>query len=973
VSSRPPQPEGTSPVEPGQLTALLLKLAEAPAGADAAGTAPLRKGDQVDRFVIDRQIGQGGFGIVFEATDPRLGRRVALKLVGTARRAEPGSARLLEEAEAAARLSHPNIVTLFDVGQCPLGPYLVQELLRGESLAERLARGPVPLAEAVRIALEVARGLAHAHQHAVIHRDLKPDNVFLCEDGQVKVLDFGMAQAFGQGRVHGGTPAYMAPEQRSGAPEDERTDVYALGVTLYRLLTGELPFGADGQHRPLLPAAPLVIPESPALSDLVQRMLERDPVRRPRHGAEAVAALQAIAGSLQPAPPGPSRPVRRQRRWPVVVAVVAVAVSVSVVTVVIRRALPTKEEVPARLLLAVSDIVNETGEKELELSGLLRTVLEQSTFLEVLPRGRLIDALSRPPEDGPVLLDEPTAQAAARAVSARYLLLARLLKLGETYLLEVRAIEPASGTSRFSFKEQVLGKNSLSGMVDTVAERARLLLGENPEAIRASTIPTGMVTGSLEAWQAYSRGLKCFDGRSYAGSFGPCLEDFEKAVVIDPGFALAHLQIALLNGLEGRPRALQQQAIKLAQAHIDRVPPLDRERLAGWVAWLDGRDEDAKQLFLRAAAASPDDKYGWYLAGLVPNQREEFDEALPLLDRVYRLDPSWRIVIENRAMAMGALGDLDGLGTLARELLARSHDGPGLSSACYVQLWISPGEAVATCRMALEIGGFAEADTSLAIALLNADRRPELDRLLAEMLHRAAREWRPGTPRGFAWSMQLWLLGQAGRWDEVERMAREEGIQGDGWFQSQRAELLAGAGDADGVARTGLRIIEIDPGLATNLSVHLAYLGDLKRASDLAHYLPSGSPRLACYQALVSWRSGDLAGAIERLRRLAARTPISVDPAIPSPLFLLGEALAEAGRDAEAIETLRRYRRMPQTYPTWFWPRAEWLIARSLERQGDLDGARAALTPVLQLWSKASPRQPHLQEARALGIRLGIH
>jgi tetratricopeptide (TPR) repeat protein/tRNA A-37 threonylcarbamoyl transferase component Bud32 len=969
VSSGPPQPEGTSPVEPGQLTALLLKLAEAPAGADAAATAPLRKGDAVDRFVIERQIGQGGFGIVFEATDPRLGRRVALKLVRAARRVEPGSARLLEEAEAAARLSHPNIVTLFDVGQCPLGPYLVQELLRGESLAERLARGPVPVAEAVRIALEVARGLAHAHQHAVIHRDLKPDNVFLCEDGQVKVLDFGMAQAFGQGRVHGGTPAYMAPEQRSGAPEDERTDVYALGVTLYQLLTEKLPFGSDGQHRPLLPAAPLVIPESPALSDLVQRMLERDPVRRPRHGAEVVEALLGVSSALSPAPAGPARPVRRRRRWPLVVVVVAVAVAVSAGTVVLRKALPGKAEVPARLLLAVSDIVNETGEKELELSGLLRTVLEQSTFLEVLPRGRLIDALSRPPEDGPVLLDEPTAQAAARAVSARYLLLARLLKLGETYLLEVRAIEPASGTSRFSFKEQVLGKNSLSGMVDTVAERARLLLGENPEAIRASTIPTGMVTGSLEAWRAYSAGMACFERQLFALSFGPCLQELEKAVSIDPGFALAHLQISVVLYIDGRPRALQQDALRKAQAHPDRVPPHDRRRLEGWAALMSGREEEAKSVLRRAAEVSPDDKLAWYLAGEIPYHRDEFAEALPIFRRIHKLNPSWTYATRHLAFALGVTNDMEELRQLVLELDGLGSVPGAASASSYARLWFEPASALASCKTVTPPDG-SESDACVAVALLNLDSRDELDVHLDVM---EKRELLQDRRNGFAWYMKFMLLGQEGRWPAVERIARAERVGENAWFHGVYAELIAGTGESALVGREALRIIEVDRSRASSLAVHLAYLGDLRRAAELERYLPPGSPRVSAYQALVRWRSGDLPGAIPVLQRLAAEAPVSVAPAIPPPLFLLGEALAEAGRDAEAIDAFRRYRRIPMMQPTWFWPRSQWFLARSLERLGDHDGARQALSPLLLLWRNASADQPYLAEARTLGHRLGLH
>ena len=143
------------------------------------------------------------------------------------------------EAEAIARLAHPNLITLFEVGRSEHGPFLVFELLRGKTLDLRIEEGPLPVQEAVHIATEVSRGLAHAHAEGVIHRDLKPANVFVRNKGQVKILDFGMAHAFGRRRLSGGTPAYMAPEQWEDAPEDERTDVFALGVMLYRMLTGE--------------------------------------------------------------------------------------------------------------------------------------------------------------------------------------------------------------------------------------------------------------------------------------------------------------------------------------------------------------------------------------------------------------------------------------------------------------------------------------------------------------------------------------------------------------------------------------------------------------------------------------------------------------------------------------------------------------------------------------------------------------
>src|SRR5512133_1239736 len=242
----PRDEDAPQPVAPGAITALLQQLV----GSDDTGEGwarALRPGAVVGRFELVRELGRGGFGVVYEARDRALGRPVAFKAVVAGPREAGRHDRLLQEAEAAARLSHPNIVTLYDVGRSEHGPYLVLELLRGQTLGQRLALGAISAREAVRVAIEVARGLAHAHARGVVHRDLTPGNVFLCEDGQVKVLDLGMAHAFGRRKVAGGTPSYMAPEQWRDAPEDERTDVFALGVMLHRMLSGDLPFRHEGR------------------------------------------------------------------------------------------------------------------------------------------------------------------------------------------------------------------------------------------------------------------------------------------------------------------------------------------------------------------------------------------------------------------------------------------------------------------------------------------------------------------------------------------------------------------------------------------------------------------------------------------------------------------------------------------------------------------------------------------------------
>jgi len=301
-------------VKPGALSALLQEVAATPEQREIE-LPSLPSGTVVGRFEIVRELGRGAFGVVYEARDRELGRMVALKVVRPGR-AETGESKVAREAEAISRLSHPNLVTLYDLGHSDRGPYLVFELLHGRTLHERLAEGPLPVQEAVHIAVEVARGLAHAHSEGVVHRDLKPSNVFVTNRGQVKILDFGMAHAFGRRRVSGGTPAYMAPEQWEDDPEDERTDVFALGVMLYRMLSGEYPFPEDeGRWSSGLAAAPkLDVPGATGLADLVGRCMEKAPKARPRDGAAFLAALTPIEDALRTKPADGAPPAHATRR-----------------------------------------------------------------------------------------------------------------------------------------------------------------------------------------------------------------------------------------------------------------------------------------------------------------------------------------------------------------------------------------------------------------------------------------------------------------------------------------------------------------------------------------------------------------------------------------------------------------------------------------------------------------------------------
>jgi eukaryotic-like serine/threonine-protein kinase len=282
----------------------------------------LSAGTKVGPYEIQSPVGAGGMGEVYRARDARLDRDVALKIVsGSFARDTDRLKRFEQEARAVAALNHPNILAVFDVGQHDASPYLVSELLEGESLREILDRGALPQRKTIEYGVQIAHGLAAAHDKGIVHRDLKPENIFVTKDGRIKILDFGLAKlalAAPEGpddatiAVLGtaagvvlGTPGYMAPEQVRGQAADARTDIFAFGAVLYEMLSGVRAFRRDTPAESMTAVlkedppelADSVRPVSPALDRIVRRCLEKNPEQRFQSARDLSFALSALSGS----------------------------------------------------------------------------------------------------------------------------------------------------------------------------------------------------------------------------------------------------------------------------------------------------------------------------------------------------------------------------------------------------------------------------------------------------------------------------------------------------------------------------------------------------------------------------------------------------------------------------------------------------------------------------------------------------
>jgi eukaryotic-like serine/threonine-protein kinase len=628
------------------MSALLMDLARADAVEDA--TPVFRPGQVVGRFEVVREVGRGGLGVVYEARDRQLGRAIALKALRPIGNPGVNEQRLLREAEAAARLSHPNIVMLLDVGHCDQGSYLVLDLLHGQTLAASLAQGAIATGEAIRIAGEVARGVAHAHAHGVIHRDLTPGNVFLCEDGQVKVLDFGMAQAFGRRRIDGGTRSYMAPEQWRGAPEDERTDVFALGVILFRMLTGELPFASPDELETSRQSPGVEVPGAPAVGELVQGLLEKDPVKRPRNMEDVLVALNTCVQQLGRTPAADAatahRPRRRRRDEP-------------------SRRKPTKT-------IAVLPFVNMSADAEQEYfsDGLAEEVLNALAHVDGLRVTGRTSSFSFKGKNadlrdiGETLGVGAVLEGSVRKARDRVRITAHLVRVADGYHVWSHSYDREM-TDIFAVQDEIA-----RAVVDAL--KLKLLRGKGPSTRRRFTPDVDVYNQYLLGRHFYNRGT--VDG------FRLAVDAYRKALAMDPGYAPAQAALApALHWLsdttaESRGGILegQRQAVEAAEKAVALAPDLAdgfaaRGTVRTYVAWdWTGAHADFEQ----ALALKPGDAPAQHGEAHLMAVLGRLPAAIEMAREVARMDP----LATDAWTYLGAYCNAAGELALARAALERA-------------------------------------------------------------------------------------------------------------------------------------------------------------------------------------------------------------------------------------------------------------------------------------------------------------
>jgi eukaryotic-like serine/threonine-protein kinase len=629
------------------------------------------------------------------------------------------------------------------------------------------------------------------------------------------------------------------------------------------------------------------------------------------------------------------------------------------------------------VLVAVADLDNQTGDPQVEgLSNLLITSLDQWPNLRILPRDR-IKSIAREVASERSRIDCTVALVAAqRALEAANLaapvpvagavvFCGQTERIGDGYSVRLEALE--HGSPRFVLTESSSDRNGLSAVVDRLSAKISRKLGPLFSGHLQPKPIAGQTTPSIEAYDHYVKGRICAETPAHGVD---CSKELRTALELDPNFAQAAYELAIWLTWNGGALAEQRSLIERAERLADKAPDHDKTLIHAWAAHLEGNDTAALNLLRQATSESPHDKRAFYQAGDIHRHRDELTESISFFEEAIRLDPEYSWALGDLARVLGALNRTADL----RKWAARWREAAGTGSLHGLSIargWLGDveGAAQAAQEAALMGAGVSAQEDLLTAKLFAGDYR---------MVEAGARMLtaRPSSMRRLAYYGLAALEGYQGRpragLARLDELAREiPEVKEDSLYLTVRADFLVWLGNAGPVWTEVEQARRVDPRLAAEHAISLAYLGDLDHAEVLAKDLPAGTALARTYRALVSLRRGDRARGLSELRAVSADAPV-VSWRM-SPLFIYGEELAKAGRDAEAAEVLRRAQRLyvpAAMWRSWAYPRSRYLLANALHRMGRDDEARPVIERLLADWAHSETDAPQVREARRLAAHL---
>jgi serine/threonine protein kinase/tetratricopeptide (TPR) repeat protein len=1015
----------------GQCAAPLQAPADVP-GPTETLIAPVRElqtgATFARRYQVIEELGKGGMGRVYKVFDTEVREKLALKLLKPEIATDAGTIeRFRNELKLARTVSHRNVCRMHDLGREEgTGAYFItMEYVPGEDLKSLIhSIGALPVGKAVSIARQVAEGLAEAHRLGVVHRDLKPQNIMIDREGGARVMDFGIARSAKTKGLTGagvmiGTPEYMSPEQVDGKEADARSDIYALGIVLFEMLTGRLPFEGDTplsvavKQKSDPPPDPrqlnAQIPDE--LAKTVLKCLKKEKGERYQTAEGLLGDLARIEKTLPETTQ--ALPLRRpQTSKQVTVRLPSKKVWIpAVVLLALLGALLVWQFVPDRAgskrTVAVIGFKNQTGDDGLDylreaIPNLLITSLEQSKHLRVTSWERLKDLLKQAGRDpATAAFDEEAGFEICRRAGIDALVVGSYVKAGETFVTDVKVLDAATRESLKSASARGEGISSiLKSQIDEISREVGRGVGKPILKIEAPARPIiDMTTSSMEAYNYFLRGREDLE-KFYVADAKKFLE---KALALDPEFAVAYLVLA---EVENQLNDLNARAQALKDAYRFSAKASEKERLliaAEYARSVEQDPEKALRSFQDLARRFPDDKYAQFGLGHCYDGGRDLPAAAAAYEKAIALDPNFGYALNQLAYVRAKMGQFDeALRLFVRYAAVSPGDANPLDSLG--ELYVRMGQldkAEAKYREALELRpDFFGACASVSyVAALKEDYRGSY-RWLAELAARAPTpsakiqgdwltalmdyllgRWEPalagfaefrrkavagGTPYYAAVSDWIsgFILRDMGR--DEEALAAFQGFL-DWGAQERPKDTAFFRASRDFFAGW----VAIGGGRTAKAAARAVELG-----KDLSDLLPEDVKDVTFHYGLLRTEIALAEGDADRAIALGRQIVYPDFPSFSVPSLTtynqpwLKDALARAyWKKGDLDAAVAEYRKLTTIDPAntirfMISPLYHYRLGRVLEEKGDRAGAAVEYRKFLEYWKDADPTHPELSDAR---------